>query len=255
MHGPGEPSGPISLNQSAPPNTMYGTLARRADVVDDGRRVVEAVGGWERRLEARLAALALQRVEQRRLLAADVGAGAAVHGDFAVEAGAEDVPAQVPARVRFAHCGEHPPDRVHGLAADVDERVFGADRVAGDDDALDHRVRVVHHQRQIAAGARLALVGVDHDVVRLRRRFCGMKPHFMPVGKPAPPRPRRLESLHSVDELIGVLREGALRSAGVAVQRLVVGDLPRLVVPNRFVSTGVSGTSALLLSSGRYGVL
>ena len=27
MHGPGEPSGPIALNQSAPPSTMYGTLA------------------------------------------------------------------------------------------------------------------------------------------------------------------------------------------------------------------------------------
>ena len=45
-------------------------------VVDRGRRAIEAEGGRKRRLEARLAGLALERIEQRRLLAADVGAGA-----------------------------------------------------------------------------------------------------------------------------------------------------------------------------------
>ena len=56
----------------------------RADVVDLRRRVVEALHRRERRPRARLAALALERVEQRRLLAADVRAGAAVHGDLDV---------------------------------------------------------------------------------------------------------------------------------------------------------------------------
>ena len=53
-------------------------VAERLDVVDQRRALVEALVGGERRLEARVAALALERVEQAGLLAADVGALAAV---------------------------------------------------------------------------------------------------------------------------------------------------------------------------------
>jgi hypothetical protein len=65
------------------------------DVVDDGRLVEIAVGHRERRPVARGAALAFERFDQRRLLAADVGTGADV--DLDVEIGprnAEDVVAQ-----------------------------------------------------------------------------------------------------------------------------------------------------------------
>ena len=55
-----------------------GHVGQGLDVVDQGRPSVEALDRRERRLEARVAALSLERVEQRRLLAADVGAGAAV---------------------------------------------------------------------------------------------------------------------------------------------------------------------------------
>ena len=67
---------------------------QRLDVVDDGRLRVEALDRGERRPDARHAALALERLEQRGLLAADVRARAAVHDDVAVEAGAEDVLAE-----------------------------------------------------------------------------------------------------------------------------------------------------------------
>ena len=80
-----------SRNHSTPLSTMAGTLRDRLDVVDDGRAGVEAGDGRERRAQPRLAAIALERVEQRRLLAADVGARAGVHDDVEVEAGAEDV--------------------------------------------------------------------------------------------------------------------------------------------------------------------
>src|SRR5207248_3656612 len=63
----------------------------RLDVVDDGRAAEEPVGGRKGRLDARVAALALERLDEARLLAADVGAGAAVDPDLEVEAGAEEV--------------------------------------------------------------------------------------------------------------------------------------------------------------------
>jgi hypothetical protein len=51
-------------------------VGQRLDVVDDGRLAEQPDLDRERRLVARLAALALDRFEQGGLLAADVGAGA-----------------------------------------------------------------------------------------------------------------------------------------------------------------------------------
>ena len=59
-------------------------VAERLDVVDRGRAVVEPGHGRERRLDARLRALAFERFDQRRLFAGFVGAGAAVDDDVAV---------------------------------------------------------------------------------------------------------------------------------------------------------------------------
>ena len=56
---------------------MQRDVGQRLDVVDDRRLAEQADLDRERRLVARLAALALDRFEERRLLAADVGAGAA----------------------------------------------------------------------------------------------------------------------------------------------------------------------------------
>src|SRR5689334_21025296 len=58
------------------------------DIVDGGRATVEAGARRERRLEARLALLALKAFEHRHLFAADVGASAAVHEQIEVVAGA-----------------------------------------------------------------------------------------------------------------------------------------------------------------------
>ena len=61
----------------------------RLDVVDRGRAAVEADIGRERRLQPRLALLALEAFEQRGFLAADIGAGAVV--DVEIEVPAVDV--------------------------------------------------------------------------------------------------------------------------------------------------------------------
>jgi hypothetical protein len=62
-------------------------VAERLDVVDDRRALVEAEDRREiRRLDPRIGPLALERLDEPGLLAADVGAGAAVDVDLAAVA-------------------------------------------------------------------------------------------------------------------------------------------------------------------------
>ena len=102
---PCDPGVPIAAKAAPPSATIAGTLTSVSTLLT-------AVGlpnrpdlDRERRLVARLAAPALDRVEERRLLAADVGAGAAPDLDVEGEARAQDVVAQVAGRagVRRSH--------------------------------------------------------------------------------------------------------------------------------------------------------
>src|SRR6266545_7316930 len=139
---------------------------QRLDVVHDRRLAEGALDGGERRLDARPAALALQALDQTRLLAADVRARAAVHVDVEVEVLAEDVVAQEVVRVAFVDGPLHGAIAVAIFVAGVDVGGAGARRVGGEEDALDDLVRVVLHEDAIVEGAGFALVGVDAEVDR-----------------------------------------------------------------------------------------
>ena len=49
---------------------------------------------------------------------------------------------------------------------------------AGDQAAFDQLVRIVAHDIAVLAGARLALVGIDHQIMRPRPRFLGHERPF-----------------------------------------------------------------------------
>src|SRR6185437_9438219 len=110
---------------------------QRLDVIDDRRLGVETLERGERRLEPRHAALALERLEQRGLLAADVRARAAVHDDLEIEPRAEHVGTHESLRPGVGNGLREPIVTKGELAADVDEREVALDRVRRDDDALD----------------------------------------------------------------------------------------------------------------------
>ena len=136
----------------------------RLDVVHDRRAVEQADGRRERRLIPRLAGLALERLDERHLLAADVRARAGVNVNLAVEAAAEDVLADEALRAGLFDGALDVLDALEQLTANVDVADLGLDRVAGDQAALDERVRVALHDEAVLERARLALVCVDAQV-------------------------------------------------------------------------------------------
>ena len=125
----------------------------------------------QRRLGPHLAALAFQAVEQRRFLAADIGAGADPNLHVEGMRGAEHIDAEHAGMARdldgFAH-GRH---RVRIFRADVDETLGRAGGDAGDRHALDQDEGIAFHDHAVGEGAAVALVGVADDVFALRSRI------------------------------------------------------------------------------------
>lgn len=149
----------------------------------------------ERRLQAGLALLALDGLDQRRLLPADVSPSAPHHKDVEGVPRATGVLPQQPGLVRLpdGHLrrgqrvgtgGTHRRKRPAGplaahlqvggliveLSSDVDVGGAGAHGTAGHQAALHQLVGVVAHDLPVLAGARFPLVRVHHQV-------------FGPVGK------------------------------------------------------------------------
>ncbi len=130
----------------------------RLHVVDQRRLHVQPRNGRERRPRARLTPLALERIEHRRLLAADVRAGAAMDDDLDVaeHAGGAGL---LDRRLEHLVLGQV-------FAADVDEDVPGLDRVRRDQAALDEAMGNPAHDLAVLERARLGLVRVGDDVAR-----------------------------------------------------------------------------------------
>ena len=138
----------------------------RLDVVDDRRLGEEPRDDGKRRLVARLAPLALDRVEDRRLLAADVRARALPHLDVEVQPLTEDVLPEVATVPGLLERVVENVVRLRVLATQVDVAARAVGRVRRDRHRLDHRKRVAFEQSTILERARLGLVGVAHEIVR-----------------------------------------------------------------------------------------
>ncbi len=151
-------------------------VGQRLDVVQ-ARRLIEqaAVGGMDV-LGARLPHPALDGGHQRRRLAAHERAGAAHDLDIEAVAGAQDVLAQqavlagrLDGQVQVLH-------RQRVLIAHVDKALMAADRVRGDDHALDDRVRISLHQGAIHERAGVTLIAVGDDVLDVALGLAGGLP-------------------------------------------------------------------------------
>ena len=144
-------------------------VGQRLDVVDDGRLAEQPDLDREGRLVARLAALALDRLEQRRLLAADVGAGAAPELDVEGEARTQDVRAEEPGGARLADRAGDSSLGLRVLPAEVEVAGRAARGEGRDRHRLDDEERVALQQDAVLERAGFGLVGVADEVVGLCR--------------------------------------------------------------------------------------
>ena len=155
-------------------------------IVDRGGTAVQTTLRGERRLEAGLAGLAFQRLQEARLLAADIRARAHEGMQLEVDPGRAQATADQARRPSFVQRVEKPRHRfAQELAANVVVAHRRAHRKGGQRHALDQHVRVVAQDVPIVAGSGLALVGVADEVGGLLA-VPGHEAPLKPGGKAGP---------------------------------------------------------------------
>ena len=201
------------------------------DVVDAVGLPLDALLDRVGRPLPRLAHRALDGADQGRLLAADERAGAPARSRCRRRSRCRGCPCpSSPSSRAWPQGDDGVLDGQRVLVADVDDALGRADGVRPDEHALDDAVRVALEEAPVHVGAGVALVGVaDHELhavaVALPRRASS---HLSPVGKPAPPRPRRPDALTSSMTAAGSPGEQDLLEGGVAVLLEVVVDPDRV---------------------------
>ena len=233
---------PKPANQAAPRRRMVGMTAMVSTLLTVRRPAVEADRRRERRLEPRLALLALEALEQPGLLAADIGAGAAVQVDLVVVARAAGVLADQARRVGLVDRRLRDLRLADVLAADIDVAGGGAHPDPGEQAAFDQLVRVVAHDLAVLAGAGLALVGVDHQIA-WPVRLLGHERHLEAGRKAGAAAAAQARFLDLLDDPVAPLRDQRFGAVPVApparrcqapvVLAVEVGEDPVLVSQHR----------------------
>ena len=191
---------PISRNQSAPCSTMSGmfasvsTLSTRAGgssrhrpwPADADRRSGVAVlqPSAIGRCHSRERLTTLDHLEERGLLAEQVGARTENELDVEI--------VEPSGLAHLCHGRGEAIDLATERRLDADADLVGLHRDGSDDRALEHPVGVGAQQSAILEGSGFAFGGVDDDGDHIADgREAATVFHLVPVGKPAPPRPRK----------------------------------------------------------------
>ena len=172
------------------------------DVVDEGGAVVQPGHGRVWRLEPGLPALALEALEQRGLLATDVGTGTAVQRDVEWCTGAKGVWPEAPGRAALRDGALEDIPLVAVLAPHVDVRPLAAHAIRRDGHALNELEGVLVENLAVLEGAGLALVGVAHHVGGLAG-VLGEKRRLAAHGEPGPAAAAKARAVECVQGIVG----------------------------------------------------
>src|SRR5579863_2257273 len=120
----------------------------------------------ERRLIPRLAAIAFDRIEKRRLFAANIRPGPAPQFDIELERRAEDAPTKKSVRPRRLGRQRQSLSRQRILPTYVDKTLLRADGKRRDGHPLQNREWIPFHQNAVFERARLRFIRIANEVVR-----------------------------------------------------------------------------------------
>ena len=129
------------------------------------------------------AALALDALKQRSLLAANIRTGADAHIDVEGIRRTRDPPAENRAAARCLHRSFHRGNRMRVLGPNVDISLGRADREGGNRHTFDQHEGVPFHDHSVRECAAVTLIGVADDVF-LRRLGLGNPAPFDASRKP-----------------------------------------------------------------------
>lgn len=133
--------------------------------IGDGAGAAEQTdGGGEGGLQARLAGLALDRLDERGLLTTDIGTHSAVDVNIEVVACAAGVLTDEASLVGFVDGPLEYGCFMVEFATDVDVGGVGVHRTTDNEATLDQLVGVLAHDLTVLACARFTLIGVDNQV-------------------------------------------------------------------------------------------
>ena len=201
--GAGAVEYPERSKPSAATSQNIGNTGDALNVIDRCRRTIDPAGRRKRRLEAGHAFFALDALQKRRFLTANVSTGTVVHDD--VEVPAVDVV------LTDQLCGIGLIDRclqmlalAHELAAYIDEGRMRSYGEGGEQNALNQQMRVVAYDFPVLAGARLALVRIDHEIGWAGIVFRHKRP-LEAGGETCPATPPEPRGLHLVDDPVMTL--------------------------------------------------
>src|SRR5271169_288218 len=206
----GEPGG-------AAPHDV-GHLRDGLDIIDGGRAAIEAHIGRERRLQPRLAFFAFETFQKRRLLAADIRAGAVMHDDVEIPT-VDIVLADELGVTSLLDGGFDALALADEFAADVNVAMVRRHGAAGDQAAFDQQMRIVPHHFAVLAGAGLGLVGIDDEIMRPPVRLLGHERPFQPGRKSGTATAALARRFHLIDDAVAAFlqdRLGAVPSAARA---------------------------------------
>ena len=123
-----------------------------------------AKAGRERRLKARLAFFAFQRLQQRGLFTANVCAITMMREQVKIETRTENVVTQQPSLARLIQGNFEQFINFEDFTMDVVVTRFGTHRITRDDHSFNQRMRIEAHDIEILEGAWLALIAIADDI-------------------------------------------------------------------------------------------